>query len=101
MTPEKKAQIEQKDREFQIRQLTRIYDQASFPPAFHRNPKYCFGEHAEAIPYIAFLDIMKERCIIRAGTTDEDGEIAKPADGAILAQYKSIEELVADGWRLD
>ena len=44
---------------------------------------------------------MKERCIIRAGAIDEDGDIAKPADGAILAQYKSIEELVADGWRLD
>jgi hypothetical protein len=89
------------DKEYQKKNLEKIYRDASLAPAFQQHPKYCTGDFAEVTPYIAYDDIMDEKYIIRgrgigARINGFDNEKRQ-----IIVEYSSIDDLVNDGWRLD
>ena len=85
------------DRDYQIRNLSKIYREQNIAPEFRPNPKYSPKDfnpawysmqdiEGAARGYIALSDIMNELYIVR------DAHL----DGAIVKQYGSIEELVDD-----
>lgn len=90
------------DREYQIANLRRIFDEASRAPCFKRNPKYPLAR-AVGAPRISYGDIMEENVVIRIDTTSVLQRTAFWDDAAapVIANYDSIEALVDDGWRLD
>lgn len=86
------------DREFQIGNLQRIFATASLSPVFKHNPKY----KVDGVPRIAYVDIMDYRYVIRCDSGfPKSGAFWSGEDAPVVAQYRSIEELVDDGWRLD
>ena len=86
------------DREYQIGNLHRIFGAASLSPVFKENEKY----EVDGVPRIAYDDIMADKCIIRCDSGfPESGGYWRGKDAPLVAQYRSIEELVDDGWRLD
>ena len=88
------------DYNYQKKLLQRIYSEASLAPVFKENPKYCFNQFADMMPYIAYKDILGNKYIIRGRPSG----IFNPYDSeerAIIAEYKSLDELVNDGWRLN
>jgi len=80
---------------FQKKTLQNIYANASYAPFLKKNTKYSVGKFFNKTPYISYDDIMNNKYIIRG---KESGVSEK---GEIIAEYKSIDELVNDGWRLD
>ena len=92
--------MENSDKLFQVSNLERIFRDAAFSPAFRTNPKYCTGEFSDSSPYIAYDDVVNHRYIIRARPVEEfsqyDNELR-----TVIREYKNIEEIVNDGWRLD
>ena len=85
------------DKDYQKKNLVAIFSAASFAPFFRTNAKYCVGQFAELTPYIAYGDVMNYKYIIRA--TDDYNN--KSETNPIIVEYRSIDELVNDGWRLD
>lgn len=84
------------DREYQITNLKRIFNDGTLSPVFKANPKYPVA----GIPRIAYSDVMNYKCIIRH---DKDCSFNSfwSEETDIIVEYKSIEDLVDDGWRLD
>jgi hypothetical protein len=84
--------------EYQVKNLQQIFDEARFSPVFRENPKY----NIEGVARIDYDDIMNDRCIIKADKNFPDSGSFWVGKGAeIIAQYKSVQDLVDDGWRLD
>lgn len=87
------------EKEKQLVELQAIFDGALIAPKFHRLKKYQ-TDADPGPPFIRFSDVMDDRYIIRRGGKkwmnsfcDEETEI--------IANYASLTQLVADGWRLD
>ena len=86
------------DREYQISELQRTFGAALLSPVFRANTKY----EVHGVPRIGYDDIRAEKCIIRCdGRFPESGQYWSGKDAPVIAQYRSIEELVDDGWRVD
>ncbi len=86
------------DRDYQISQLKRIFNAANSAPIFKDNEKY----FADGVPRIAYDDIMNYKCIIRCDEEfPQSGTFWSDNNASVIAEYKNIEELVDDGWRLD
>lgn len=86
---------------YQIRSLNKIYEGATLAPVFHRNTKYCINDLEKSIPYISYDDIMAYKYIIRGRNTDEEFNNFDSKERQVIVEYKSIEDLAKDGWRLD
>ena len=84
------------DKDYQMKNIQRIYDDGALSPFFKGNPKY----EIRGAPRIAFSDIMDFKFIIRS---DHEGSSNSFWDEKtdIIVQYNTLEELVNDGWRLD
>ena len=86
------------DRAYQLRHLEAIYQQASFSPHFKPNPKFP-GDGGHEFR-IAYRDVMGYRYVIRKAPLYSD-QMLWSDETEIVAEYRSLEELVGDGWRLD
>ena len=84
--------------------LQKIVDTCMPPtPAFKDDHK---GVPKGMIPYICFSDLFDRNYNIRVIPSDdffseEDDADDKKENGEIIAHYDTLEDLVADGWRLD
>ena len=87
------------DPEKQKRKLEAIFREELFAPAFEFHPDYCIGAFAGLSPYISYTDVMHNRLIIRGRPVGECFAFDSQ-ERAIIASYKSLDELVNDGWRL-
>ncbi len=85
------------DREYQLHWLNQIVDDGARSPFFKTNPKYPQSDQACRMSYD---DVMGRRWIVRIAPDSFDKTLWS-GDTQIVAEYKSIEELVDDGWRLD
>ena len=85
---------------FQRRALERLFDDASLAPIFRMNKKYFSEKYKDMVPYIAYDDVMGRKYIIRWRPNDVTNSFHNEK-GEIIAEYKSIEEIVKDGWELD
>lgn len=86
------------DRSYQIRNMQEVLDRSLMAPVFKTNPKY----KVDGAPRIDYNDVMNNRYIIKSDTDfPNSGSYWCDAEAKIIAQYKSIEEMVDDGWRLD
>ena len=84
------------DKEYQIINLEKIFDDGALSPVFKTNAKY----RGDGVPRIAYSDVMDRRYIIRWDNSwDNNAFWDKQTE--IAATYESIEALVNDGWRLD
>ena len=70
----------------------------------------CKGDHEGVpegmVPYISCSDVHDYKYNIRIISADDflstsDDHYEKTENGEIIAHYDSLEDLVADGWRLD
>jgi len=84
------------DKEYQIQNLERIFNDGALSPIFKHNPKY----PVEGVARIAYGDVMDYKIVIR-NEKDFSGNSFWSENADIIAEYKSIEDLVDDGWRLD
>lgn len=84
------------DREYQIKNLEKITNDAALSPIFKRNPKY----PVEGVARISYSDIMDYKFVIRNDKDFSDNSCWSE-DADIIVEYKCIEDLVDDGWRLD
>ena len=95
---------EQKIRENQLRMLQRVFETWMPPtPAFKSDHE---GVPEGMMPYISCSDVHDYKYNIRVVPFDvffskDDEGYEKKENGEIIAHYDSLEELVADGWRLD
>ncbi len=86
------------DREYQIRQLHRIFNMATLSPVLRENEKYT----VDGVPRISYNDVMNFKYIIRCDKGfPKSGMFWSDENAFIVAEYRSIEELVDDGWRVD
>ena len=88
------------DREYQKKNLEKIFRDASFSPVFISHPKYCIGEFIDVTPYIAYDDVMENKYIIRGKELGAKHNEFDSEKRPIIVEYNSIDELVNDGWRL-
>lgn len=84
------------DKEYQIKNLEKIFNDACFSPAFHQHEKYPI----EGLPRISYDDVMNYKYIIR-NDRDRSGNTCWSKNSDMIVEYQSIEDLVDDGWRLD
>ena len=89
------------DKEYQKKNLEKIYRDASLAPAFKQHPKYCTGDFAEVTPYIAYDDVRLMKFIIRGRELGSKFNSFDNEKRQIIVEYTSLEELINDGWRLD
>ncbi len=85
------------DKEYQAKNLERIFSDGALSPVLKRNPKYPIEE---GVPRIVYSDIMDYKFIIRHDK-NFSGNSFWSEDADVIVTYNSIEELVNDGWRLD
>ena len=90
---------EESDFDWQVRNIENIFHAASMSPVFKINSKYCKEQFANVTPYISYNDVLNDKYIIRARPHGENNSFDSE-EREIIKQYKSIEELVKDGWRL-
>lgn len=82
----------------QAANLRRIYSEARLAPVLRYNDKYTY----DGTPRISYTDIMDSKYVIRSDDDFPDSGRFWGGKGApIIAEYRSLEELVADGWELD
>ena len=87
------------DKEYQFKNLERIFTDGALSPAFKRNPKYPIGG---GVARIAYGDVTDFKYVIRnCKDLSDEYNYFWSEDTDIIAEYKSIEDLVDDGWRLD
>ena len=86
------------DREYQIENLKRIFNDGALSPAFHPNQKY--QVKGRGIIRIAYGDVMDYKYIIRYDKSFSSNSYWNE-NAEVIAEYESIENLVDDGWRLD
>lgn len=92
--------MESKDKLFQKNNLEIIFRDAKFAPTFRKHPLFCVGEFEDTSPYIAYDDVINYRFIIRARQLGEFSQYDNNLR-TVIKEYKSIEEIVDDGWKLD
>ena len=85
------------DKEYQIENLERIFNDGALSPVFKWNPKY----PVDGEPRIAYRDVMNYKYILRNCKESLNFNAFWSEEADIIVEYKSIEELVDDGWRLD
>lgn len=88
------------DKDYQKKNLTSIYRDASLAPVFKPNPKYCINKFSDLTPYISYDDVMNNKYIIRGRPNDLHNSFDSE-EGEVIVEYRSIDEMVNDGWRLD
>lgn len=95
---------EQEQRMRQLEMLQEIFEKRwPSTPAFK---PYHEGVSEDEVPYISTSDLHDYKYNIRVisdedfFSTDDDA-FQKKENGPIIAHYDSMEDLVADGWRLD
>lgn len=81
----------------QIRHLERIFSEGSLSPIFRPNDKH----ETKGVPRIAYSDVMGRKYAIRDADNSEIRNGFWDQKARIVAEYKSIEDLVNDGWTLD
>ena len=92
------------EKERQLTMLQKIYDNWMPPaPAFKA---YHEGVSEGMVPYISCSDVHDYKYNIRMIPEDvflseDDDRYEKMEEGMVIARYKSMENLVADGWILD
>ncbi len=87
------------DKEYQIKNLQRIFNDGALSPIFKENPKY---PTSNGVYRISYDDVMNYKFVIRHDEDfSGDGTRFWNKDTEIIVEYKNIEELVDDGWRLD
>ena len=87
--------------ERQLKMLQNIFQTCMPPrPAFKSNHE---GVPDGFVPYICTSDVFEYRYNIRILPIDDflSKEYKKKENGEIIAHYDSMEDLVADGWKLD
>ncbi len=77
-----------------------ILSAASFAPIFKRNPKYCLNEFADLTPYISYVDLKRNKLMIK-GSPIGSKHYSDTGRREIIVEYATIDELVNDGWQLD
>jgi hypothetical protein len=85
------------DKEYQIQNLSRIFNDGALSPVFKENPKY----PVNGVPRISYDDVMDYKFIIRNDKDFSSNSFWSEDDVEMIFDYKNIEELVDDGWRLD
>jgi hypothetical protein len=88
------------DKSYQKRNLEEIFGFATLAPVFHKHHKYSIGKFAEMTPYINYNDVMKYKYIIRAKPANSLN-VFDTEEREIIVEYKHLDELINDGWRLD
>ena len=83
------------DREYQLCTLQRIIDGGLGSPVFKPNAKF----PVEALARIAYSDVMDRKYVIR-DTETLDFNSCWDGKTKVVAQYRSMEALVDDGWLL-
>ena len=87
------------DKEYQFKNLERIFTDGALSPAFKRNSKYPIGG---GVARIGYGDVTDFKYVIRnCKDLSDEYNYFWSEDTDIIAEYKSIEDLVDDGWRLD
>jgi hypothetical protein len=93
------------DDDHQISNLNKIFSEALRAPIFRYNNAFFEKECAykeDFLPRISYDDIMEFRQIIRWCPIDAAGKAYwTDRNAEVIVEYSSIQELVADGWRLD
>ena len=84
------------DREYQLFNLERIIDGGLGSPVFKPNAKF----PVEGLARIAYSDVMDRKYVIR-DTETLDFNSCWDGKTKVVAEYRSMEALVDDGWRLD
>lgn len=86
----------------QLKALKEIYRTANISPVFRPNAKYASQIKENEVPYIALNDVLEDLFVIRLLPCDVvSRQFPITAEGQVLVEYQSIEELVKDGWELD
>ena len=79
--------------------LRHILDTAIYPPFFRPNPK--FGNEYE-LYFINYDNVMSDQLTIDGSNDTETALTSRyTLKGEPVVTYRSVEELVADGWQLD
>ena len=87
------------DEEYQMKNLERIFTDGALSPVFKRNQKYPIDG---GVARIAYGDVTDYKYVIsNCKDFSDEFEYFWSEDADIIAEYKSVEELVDDGWRLD
>lgn len=73
-----------------------FFAHGALSPIFKSNPKY----PVDGVARIAYSDVMHRKYIIRHDEEFSDNSCWSK-DAKIIAEYKGINDLVNDGWRLD
>jgi hypothetical protein len=84
------------DQEYQLFNLERIIDGGVGSPVFKPNAKF----PVEGLARIAYSDVMDRKYVIR-DTGTHDLNSCWNEKTKVIAEYRSMEALVDDGWRLD
>lgn len=86
--------------EADIKALKNIYSRGTMVPYFKDNPRYPLKGCAF---YIAYDDVSDNKYIIRSFKLDENklSSFRSEMSDPVVAEYTSVEELIADGWQLD
>lgn len=87
------------DRQRQIAQLEKIFDDGARSPFFKRNDKHPMPQ--DTVPRIAYSDIMDRTLVIRAAPSGEFNSFWDDQSAPVVATYDSMEAHVDDGWVLD
>ena len=86
----------------EVRLFKQVYEDAMYAPYVRWNPKYKTGKFKGMTPYICIDDICDYKYVIcaipEAVATTPLHELHRRN---VIVEYNSIEEMVADGWRLD
>ena len=95
---------EQEQRMRQLEMLQEIFEKC-WPPTPVFKP-YHEGVPEDAVPYISTSDLHDYKYNIRVISDEDffstgDDAFQKKENGPIIAHYDTLEDLVADGWRLD
>lgn len=86
--------------EADIKALKNIYSRGTMATYFKDNPRYPLKGCAF---YIAYDDVSDNKYIIRSFKLDENklSSFRSEMSDPVVAEYTSVEELIADGWQLD
>ena len=89
-----------KESDSQKKSLEAIFRAASYAPIFKQNPKYCLNQFAELTPYISYIDLKKNKLMIK-GSPVGSKHTSDTGRREVIVEYATIDELLNDGWQLD
>ncbi len=91
----------------EIRLISEVYEEAMYAPLLRWNLKFKTKEFDGMTPYISIKDICDYKYVVCAIPDEElieklhKGPLYEMNRRKVISEYKSIEEMVEDGWRLD